>query len=95
MIDEIKSRDVTVPHHSALVTPIPSSIGPQHRYMDLLGQVQRRTMRMIRGLECLSYKERLRVGLVYVEEEKALGRFHCSLPAFQESSYTGYQRLTV
>ncbi|PKU32041.1 hypothetical protein llap_17654 [Limosa lapponica baueri] len=35
--------------------------GPQHKKdMDLLEQVQRRAMKMIRGLEPLSYEDRLR-----------------------------------
>ena len=48
--------------------------GPQHQKgVGLLGQVQRRAMRMIRGLELLSCEERLReLGLGVFSLEKAL-----------------------
>ncbi|KAK4822133.1 LOW QUALITY PROTEIN: hypothetical protein QYF61_010256 [Mycteria americana] len=53
---------------------------PQHRKdMDLLEQVQRRATKTIRGMEHLSYEERLRVVVVQPGEEKALGRPYCSL----------------
>jgi len=57
--------------------------------MELLDWVQRRTTNMVRGLEHLSYEERLRVVAVQPGEEKALGRPYSSLPvpegALQES----------
>ena len=41
---------------------------------ELLERVQRRAMKMIRGLEYLYYEDRLRkVGAVQTREEKALG----------------------
>ena len=58
-------REEILPLRSAVVRPhLESCIqlwSPQHRKdMDLLKQVQRRAMKMIRGMEHLSYKERLR-----------------------------------
>lgn len=64
------------------VLPLPPSVeyfvqlwGPQHEDMDLLEQFQMKTMTVIRGLEHLSYEERLgELGLVQ-PEEKTSGRF--------------------
>jgi len=39
--------------------------------------------KMIRGLEHLSYEERLRVGVVQPGEGKALGTCYCSLPVLK------------
>ena len=52
------------------------------KYVELLEQVQRRTMRMIRELEHLSYEVRLReMCLFSLEKRKLWG--HCGLPVLK------------